>query len=170
VPFICSLKLCCCNFLLYQVSSFPDKVEVRCLVEGQFLAKRYHAEKLGYKLNVNSRVLATGGASANPDILQVSENPTLLAFTRTRPSQLSKIGRFTFENIFGLNFFPQVLSDVFQAPVYVLDTSNSACLGCAYRAKHGKCWTFLWWPDCGIDRSRPCSCAACVCETPNFDE
>ena len=32
----------------------------------------------------------------------------------------------------------QVIADVFNAPVYVLkDTANSACLGCAYRAKHG---------------------------------
>ncbi|GCB80497.1 hypothetical protein scyTo_0017197 [Scyliorhinus torazame] len=46
------------------------------------------------------RVLATGGASSNSDILQV-------------------------------------LADVFNAPVYTRDTTNSACLGCAYRAKHG---------------------------------
>lgn len=32
----------------------------------------------------------------------------------------------------------QVLADVFNAPVYTIkDTANSACLGCAYRAKHG---------------------------------
>lgn len=31
----------------------------------------------------------------------------------------------------------QVLSDVLGAPVFTLDTANSACLGCAYRAKHG---------------------------------
>ena len=35
----------------------------------------------------------------------------------------------------GISF--QVLSDVFNAPVYVQDVANSACLGCAYRAKHG---------------------------------
>lgn len=32
----------------------------------------------------------------------------------------------------------QVLSDVFNAPVYVLDQSNSACVGSAYRALHGE--------------------------------
>lgn len=32
----------------------------------------------------------------------------------------------------------QVLSDVFNAPVYTIDTANSACLGSAYRAIHGK--------------------------------
>ncbi|GAA6098188.1 xylulose kinase isoform X1 [Tachysurus ichikawai] len=31
----------------------------------------------------------------------------------------------------------QVLSDVFNAPVYTIDLANSACLGCAYRAVHG---------------------------------
>ena len=32
----------------------------------------------------------------------------------------------------------QVIADVFYAPVFAIqDTANSACLGCAYRAKHG---------------------------------
>lgn len=32
----------------------------------------------------------------------------------------------------------QVLADVFQAPVHTIPgTSNSACLGCTYRAKYG---------------------------------
>uniref|UniRef100_A0A673GAQ1 Xylulose kinase n=1 Tax=Sinocyclocheilus rhinocerous TaxID=307959 RepID=A0A673GAQ1_9TELE len=70
------------------------------LIEGQFLAKRVHAEKLGYKIIAGTRVLATGGASSNKDILQV-------------------------------------LSDVFSTPVYTIDVTNSACLGCAYRALHG---------------------------------
>lgn len=31
-----------------------------------------------------------------------------------------------------------MIADVFNAPVYIIkDTANSACLGCAYRAKHG---------------------------------
>ncbi|NXF44031.1 XYLB kinase, partial [Oceanites oceanicus] len=47
-----------------------------------------------------TRILATGGASHNKEILQV-------------------------------------LSDVFNAPVYTIDTANSACLGSAYRAIHG---------------------------------
>lgn len=84
----------------HQVSAFQPQVEIRALVEGQFMAKRVHAEKLGYKIIQGSRVLATGGASANKDILQV-------------------------------------LSDVFNAPVYTIDVANSACLGCAYRAAHG---------------------------------
>uniref|UniRef100_A0A4W3J0M2 Xylulose kinase-like n=1 Tax=Callorhinchus milii TaxID=7868 RepID=A0A4W3J0M2_CALMI len=47
-----------------------------------------------------SKVLATGGASVNLDILQV-------------------------------------LSDVFNSPVYTIKTSDSACLGSAFRAKQG---------------------------------
>lgn len=42
----------------------------------------------------------------------------------------------------------QVLSDVFNAPVYTIDTANSACLGSAYRAIHGKtvrrCFCAVW--------------------------
>uniref|UniRef100_A0AAY4A9R2 Xylulose kinase n=1 Tax=Denticeps clupeoides TaxID=299321 RepID=A0AAY4A9R2_9TELE len=83
------------------VEGFPGEVEIRALVEGQFLAKRVHAEKLGYKIMPGTQILATGGASSNTDILQV-------------------------------------LSDVFNAPVYTIDVANSACLGCAYRAAHGK--------------------------------
>ncbi|KAJ7408201.1 Xylulose kinase [Willisornis vidua] len=33
-----------------KVSGFPKEVEIRALVEGQFMAKRIHAEKLGYKV------------------------------------------------------------------------------------------------------------------------
>ncbi|KAK2188513.1 hypothetical protein NP493_130g04012, partial [Ridgeia piscesae] len=32
----------------------------------------------------------------------------------------------------------QVLADVFLTPVYIQDVANSACLGSAYRAKHGR--------------------------------
>ncbi|XP_047185763.1 xylulose kinase isoform X4 [Scophthalmus maximus] len=81
-----------------EVSSFGPQVEVRALVEGQFLSRRLHAERLGF--SARSRVVATGGASSNKEILQV-------------------------------------LSDVFNTPVFTMDLSNSACLGSAYRAVHG---------------------------------
>nr|XP_058144758.1 xylulose kinase isoform X2 [Dasypus novemcinctus] len=84
----------------HEVSAFPRDVEVRALVEGQFMAKRLHAEGLGYRVVPKTKILATGGASHNRDILQV-------------------------------------LADVFGAPVYVMDTANSACVGSAYRAFHG---------------------------------
>uniref|UniRef100_A0A3Q3MIA6 Xylulose kinase n=1 Tax=Mastacembelus armatus TaxID=205130 RepID=A0A3Q3MIA6_9TELE len=73
--------------------------DVRALVEGQFLSRRVHAERLGYCIP-GTRVLATGGASSNQELLQV-------------------------------------LSDVFNAPVFTIDVSDSACLGSAYRALHG---------------------------------
>lgn len=44
---------------------------MRACVEGQFLRLRAHAEALGYTIDVNTRVLATGGASTNQSILQV---------------------------------------------------------------------------------------------------
>ncbi|XP_039609588.1 xylulose kinase isoform X2 [Polypterus senegalus] len=83
-----------------KVPHFSKFIEIRALIEGQFLARRLHAEKLGYKIIHGTRILATGGASSNKDILQV-------------------------------------LADVFNAPVFTIDTTNSSCLGCAYRAKHG---------------------------------
>ncbi|XP_064133568.1 xylulose kinase isoform X1 [Loxodonta africana] len=83
-----------------EVSAFPRDVEIRALIEGQFMAKRIHAEGLGYRVMPKTKILATGGASHNRDILQV-------------------------------------LADVFDAPVYVTDTANSACVGSAYRAFHG---------------------------------
>ncbi|XP_028417923.1 xylulose kinase-like [Dendronephthya gigantea] len=84
-----------------EVQSFTNDEEIRALVEGQFLAKRVHAEDLGLTVDKDSRILATGGASQNQAILQV-------------------------------------LSDIFHAPVFTIPgTANSACLGCAYRAKHG---------------------------------
>ncbi|XP_044610767.1 xylulose kinase isoform X1 [Equus asinus] len=83
-----------------EVSAFPWDVEIRALIEGQFMAKRIHAEGLGYRVMPKTKILATGGASHNRDILQV-------------------------------------LADVFGAPVYVIDTANSACVGSAYRAFHG---------------------------------
>ncbi|XP_059170004.1 xylulose kinase-like isoform X2 [Physella acuta] len=81
------------------VDSFSPEVEVRAVLEGQFVARRVHAEKVGCKLGNKTRIIATGGGSKNKDILQV-------------------------------------LADVFNTPVYVKDVPNSACLGCAIRAKH----------------------------------
>ena len=55
------------------VESFPPEVEVRAVIESQLLAKLNHARKLGYEISPTSRVLATGGASANTRILQVRQ-------------------------------------------------------------------------------------------------
>lgn len=47
------------------------ETEVRALIEGQMLAKRLHAEQMGFQLTPETRILVTGGASVNPTILQV---------------------------------------------------------------------------------------------------
>ncbi|PNF32174.1 hypothetical protein B7P43_G00701 [Cryptotermes secundus] len=55
-----------------QLSKFNSKeIEVRALIEGQFLGKRAYAEDLGVSLGENTRIFATGGASNNSAILQV---------------------------------------------------------------------------------------------------
>eukprot|EP00069_Balaena_mysticetus_P009641 bmy_20314T0 len=104
----------------HEVSAFPWDVEIRALIEGQFMAKKIHAEGLGYRVMPKTKILATGGASHNRDILQV-------------------------------------LADVFGTPVYVIDTANSACVGSAYRAFHGRSMDggrCLW--------KRPCSWNRCA--------
>ena len=56
------------------VESFSSRAtEIRALIEGQIMAKRIHAERLGYCCGQGTRVLATGGGSKNPAILQVSD-------------------------------------------------------------------------------------------------
>ncbi len=57
-------------------SAFPPAIELRALIEGQFLAKLNHATKLGFTITQSTRVLATGGASANIRILQVEHTHT----------------------------------------------------------------------------------------------
>ncbi|XP_064475236.1 xylulose kinase-like [Ornithodoros turicata] len=52
-----------------RVSKFSQEVKVRAVIEGQFLAKRVHAERLGFKRS--GKVLVTGGASRNTAIVQV---------------------------------------------------------------------------------------------------
>ena len=49
-----------------------NETEVRALVESQMIAKRLHAEKMGFKLSPESRILVTGGASVNTTIQQVN--------------------------------------------------------------------------------------------------
>lgn len=50
------------------VKSFSPEANVRAVVEGQFLSMRLHGSRMGL---VPKRILATGGASANPALLQV---------------------------------------------------------------------------------------------------
>eukprot|EP00092_Neocalanus_flemingeri_P014859 GFUD01016044.1.p1 GENE.GFUD01016044.1~~GFUD01016044.1.p1 ORF type:complete len:541 (+),score=138.72 GFUD01016044.1:243-1865(+) len=48
-----------------------NETEVRALIEGQMMAKRVHAERIGFHLSSDTRILVTGGASVNTAILQV---------------------------------------------------------------------------------------------------
>lgn len=51
-----------------KVKNFPPEVDVRAVVEGQFLSMRLHGENIGLKAR---SILATGGASANEGILKI---------------------------------------------------------------------------------------------------
>ncbi|XP_055599844.1 xylulose kinase [Uranotaenia lowii] len=75
------------------------QTEIRALIEGQMLNRKTYAAEMGFSFGENTRILATGGASANKSILQV-------------------------------------LSDVFNAPVYTQQTTEAALVGAAYRAKY----------------------------------
>lgn len=50
--------------LLLQVPSLSPEVEVRALVEGQFLCRRLHAERLGYSIS----------KSTSPHLLSTNKN------------------------------------------------------------------------------------------------
>lgn len=52
-----------------RVDAFAGPVDVRAVVEGQFLSMRVHGESVG--LTNPKRLIATGGASSNPAIVQV---------------------------------------------------------------------------------------------------
>lgn len=75
------------------------QAEIRALVETQMLHRKAVAGDMGYSFGEDTKILATGGASANKAILQV-------------------------------------VSDVFNAPVYTQKTTEAALLGAAYRAKY----------------------------------
>ncbi|KAK8791920.1 hypothetical protein WA158_005297 [Blastocystis sp. Blastoise] len=77
--------------------------KVRGVIEYQFMSMRIHSESIGIKSP--SKLIATGGASNNKEILQI-------------------------------------LSDIFNCPVYTIKQSDSASLGAAFRALHGYiCYT-----------------------------
>jgi xylulokinase len=47
------------------------QIEVRALIEGQMLHRKAIASDMGFNFGENTRILATGGGSANKSILQV---------------------------------------------------------------------------------------------------
>lgn len=75
------------------------QIEIRALVEGQMIHRKAIAADMGFSFGEDTKIVATGGASANKSILQV-------------------------------------ISDVFNAPVYIQKTTEAALLGSAYRAKY----------------------------------
>lgn len=54
---------------IYRFSS--AQTEIRALVEGQMLHHKAVASDMGYSFGEDTRILATGGASANKSVLQV---------------------------------------------------------------------------------------------------
>ena len=98
-------------------SRFASKeTEVRALIEGQLMAKRIHAERVGFKVDPNTRILVTGGASVNQAILQVIADVFNAAvYTQVRWSH-------------------QYTCNI--PAIYLQPASNSAALGGAYRAVH----------------------------------
>ncbi|CAG2056155.1 unnamed protein product [Timema podura] len=102
------------------------EVEVRALVEGQFLAKRAHAEDLGFNIEAGSRIIATGGASNNKSILQVlSDVFNAPVFVLVRVSGSLSIYKYRYPTQFRKY---TILS--------LQEAANSAMLGSAYQAKH----------------------------------
>lgn len=78
-----------------KVARFSKDVEVRACVEGQFMRLRAHAEDLGYTVTANTRILATGGASANRSILQVLANVFNAAvYVQAKPNSAAAGGAF----------------------------------------------------------------------------
>ncbi|KAJ2947291.1 hypothetical protein O0L34_g17007 [Tuta absoluta] len=53
------------------IDKTAPQFEARALLEGQAIARRVHAEDMGFKLDESSRIIATGGASVNKDLLQI---------------------------------------------------------------------------------------------------
>ena len=94
-----------------------NETEVRAVVEGQMMAKRIHAERMGFVINPDTRILVTGGASVNTVILQIIAD----VFN-------AKVYNLVSDCCFSpsLQFYHFPLQP----------DANSAALGGAYRARH----------------------------------
>ena len=77
--------------------TFDKEIEIRAVVESQFLSMKIHAKKLG--IENPKRIICTGGGSKSKICLQI-------------------------------------LSDIFECPVYTNKNENSAPFGAAIRALH----------------------------------
>ena len=107
-----------------------NETEVRALVEGQLMAKRLHAETIGFKLTPDTRILVTGGASVNLAILQV---PPSTQVDTTLTNYLQVVA-----DVFNANVYTQVQCMLLSqdTPCFHLfqSAANSAAMGGAYRA------------------------------------
>ncbi|XP_058802914.1 xylulose kinase isoform X7 [Phymastichus coffea] len=74
------------------------EVEVRALVEGQFVARRAHAEDFGFVVGPGCRIVATGGASGNRAMLQEAANSAVLGAAYRAKHALLEDGR-SFEEL-----------------------------------------------------------------------
>ncbi|XP_047358248.1 xylulose kinase isoform X4 [Vespa velutina] len=110
-----------------EINRYSSKeVEVRALIEGQFVAKRAHAEDFGFVIGPNTRIIATGGASANKTILQV------LADVFNSPVYISLF------KVPGVSCNPNVAQvEIILKCAQSREITNSAMMGAAYQAKHG---------------------------------
>lgn len=54
-----------------EAGKLAPQFEARALLEGQAIARRAHAEAMGFHLDESSRLIATGGAAVNKELLQI---------------------------------------------------------------------------------------------------
>lgn len=55
-----------------ELIQFPtQQIEIRALIEGQMLNRKTYAMEMGFNFGPNTKIIATGGSSANKSILQV---------------------------------------------------------------------------------------------------
>jgi xylulokinase len=99
------------------VARFSKEVEVRACVEGQFVRLRAHAQQMGFA----PPSAISGSTSTESDC----------AHNQVRPRLLATGGASRNKSLL------QVLSDVFNCPVFVQKQPNSACFGSALLAKNG---------------------------------
>lgn len=139
--------------------SFSPGEEARAVVEGRFLSMRGRLTKMG--IPPPEAVLATGGGSNSPAIMQVpgrrhcgtqsyrcsslsiSGSRLARGFLRSFRCLIQRSLIFLPLSLRPLTFaMPlrvpwKILADVFNAPVYLKTVSDAATIGAALRAKHG---------------------------------
>lgn len=109
-----------------EVKDFDPPSEVRALIEGQFLSKRAHAERFGMP-SPPIRIIATGGASANDNILSlISSIFGCDVYTVQRPGN----AYYVRTSCCSFLAYSLIIGKLFIC-------TDSASLGAALRAAHG---------------------------------